>query len=410
MRRFVLAFLALILASLPLVGSPERRAEALVEDWDLPGGHFYTQTARAGQGFAVLDEGGIPFWTAVQTIGGMPVTGYPISQRFQWNGFTVQAFQKVILQWQPATGQVNFLNVFDLFHERNLDPWLRTVRSVPEPFAVNEAGKPWEQIVRDRQAWLNANPAIRAQYFAVPYPVEQYGLPTSQVVDFGIVQVVRLQRAVIQQWKVDVPWAAAGQVTVANGGDVAKEAGLLPADVLAPMPAPPFTLSQARPLVRADPSLSAALDRLDITSVGRPLIAALALAQTELAVAALPPRVRAGYIPSRGLILVNRELLSASPQALSAVVGHEAAHVRDDLAGLLDGSPSQCYQSELRAFKVTAEIWQEHYPGGKPDPADDLERELNALIRWTSMGTDFDRLNTLSQRYDEQCERWLGQS
>ena len=407
MRRFVLAILALVLACLPLVGPPASGAEAVVEDWDVPSGHFYTQTTRPGQGFAVLDEGGIPFWTTVQAIGGVPATGYPISKRFQWNGFTVQAFQKVILQWQPATGRVYFLNVFDLLHDGGRDPWLRVARMVPEPSAVNDAGKPWEQIVRERQGWLNANPAIRDQYFAVAYPIEQYGLPTSPVVDFGNVQVVRLQRAVIQQWLVDTPWAAAGQVTVANGGDVAKEAGLLPADALAPVAAPPVSLSPARPLVRADVGLQAALDVLDVTRVGRPLIATLAYAQIDITVATLPPRVRAGYAPSRGLIVVNRELLSASPQALAAVVGHEAAHVQDDVAGLLDGSAAACYRSELRAFTATAEIWQELYPGGKPNPADGLERELNELIRWRSTGTDLDRLNSLSERYHEQCERWV---
>ena len=35
--------------------------------------------------------------------------------------------------------------------------------------------------------------------------------------------VVRCQRAVFQQWKQAVPWARAGDVTVANAGDIVKE-------------------------------------------------------------------------------------------------------------------------------------------------------------------------------------------
>ena len=35
--------------------------------------------------------------------------------------------------------------------------------------------------------------------------------------------VIRTQKAVFQQWKEDVPWAKAGEVTIANGVDVAKE-------------------------------------------------------------------------------------------------------------------------------------------------------------------------------------------
>ena len=44
--------------------------------------------------------------------------------------------------------------------------------------------------------------------------------------DLGPLYAIRTQRAVLQQWKEDTPWAKAGQVVIANGGDVAREAGL----------------------------------------------------------------------------------------------------------------------------------------------------------------------------------------
>jgi hypothetical protein len=50
--------------------------------------------------------------------------------------------------------------------------------------------------------------------------------------------VVRTQRAVLQLWKHDEPWARAGDVTVANGGDLAKALGLFPAAALKPEPQP----------------------------------------------------------------------------------------------------------------------------------------------------------------------------
>ena len=50
--------------------------------------------------------------------------------------------------------------------------------------------------------------------------------------DTGNALVIRTQRAVFQQWKVDVPWARAGQVTIANGGEIAKEEGLFPNSVI----------------------------------------------------------------------------------------------------------------------------------------------------------------------------------
>ncbi|HEX2172453.1 MAG TPA: hypothetical protein VHL09_08405, partial [Dehalococcoidia bacterium] len=71
-------------------------------------------------------------------------------------------------------------------------------------------------------------------YFAVADPVTIYGLPMAPVQDMGNVLVLRAQRGILQKWLVDVPWARAGQVTVANSGDVAKEAGLLPAEALVP--------------------------------------------------------------------------------------------------------------------------------------------------------------------------------
>jgi len=47
------------------------------------------------------------------------------------------------------------------------------------------------------------------------------------------------QRATLQLWTEDQPWAAAGTVVVSNGGDIAKEAGLWPLDALAPESAIP---------------------------------------------------------------------------------------------------------------------------------------------------------------------------
>ena len=43
-----------------------------------------------------------------------------------------------------------------------------------------------------------------------------------------------MQRAVLQLWLDDFPWARAGTVTVANGGDLAKQLGLFPQAALAP--------------------------------------------------------------------------------------------------------------------------------------------------------------------------------
>jgi hypothetical protein len=192
-----------------------------------------------GTGYAVTNEGGVPFWDQFQRLGGVPTLGYPVSQRFTYKGFVTQAFQKAVLQWQPGRG-LFLLNVFDELHDAGKDDWRLTFRATPRQLDPSfDAGKNWQEIVRHRLALLKANPAIRERYFSAPDPLLLYGLPTSRVEDMGNHYAIRLQRAVMQQWKVDVPWAKAGQVTVANGGDIAKEAGLFPREATLPQAPPP---------------------------------------------------------------------------------------------------------------------------------------------------------------------------
>lgn len=240
--RRTLAALGLAAALIsPLAGSA-LPAQAQSPDFALSNGHFYTQTsgqtgaAADGSyaGFSVVDDSSAHFWTEFQRLGGVQGVGYPVSQRFVWDGFVSQAFQKGVFQWRPEVGQAYFVNVFDQMSNAGLDSFLLTVRQVPGIADWRtDADKPFDQVVASHQALLDANPAIRAAYFAVPDPLNLYGLPMAPIADQGNVYVLRAQRAVIQQWKEDVPWAAAGQVTIANGGDVAKETGLLPETALA---------------------------------------------------------------------------------------------------------------------------------------------------------------------------------
>jgi hypothetical protein len=202
-------------------------------DFPIPGGHWYSETngfAFPTQiGYPVFDGGGIKLWSEFQRLGGVPVLGYPVSGPYLMDGFLVQAFQKAILQWRPDTGHVAFVNIFDLLHAAGKDGFLQQVRQTPPPAdTAGDTGKSWAQIVAAHQALLDTNAAIKAAYFADADPLDHYGLPLTGPVDEGNVLVVRCQRAVLQQWKQAVPWAAAGQVTVANGGDIAKEAGLVP--------------------------------------------------------------------------------------------------------------------------------------------------------------------------------------
>ena len=245
-----------LLAGLPVLAS----AQPAQLDYDISGGHFFTQTngqpaGTSPAGYSVTDADGVPFWTEFRRLGGVTRVGYPMSRRFMWDGFVTQVFQKAVFQWQPAEKKVFFINTFDQMSRAGKDDWLESFKSTPKPLdgGVFDAGKSWDRIVADRLALLNDNPAIKAMYYSVPDPISQFGLPTSRVTDKGNHYVIRLQRAVIQQWKTDVPWAKAGQATIANGGEVSVEAGMFAADIVSPE-YPPGMTPPATPTPTATPT------------------------------------------------------------------------------------------------------------------------------------------------------------
>jgi hypothetical protein len=214
-------------------------------DFPIADGHFYSQANGQGggggqPGFAITDDSGVPFWSTFSRSGGVATFGYPISTRFLISSNTDQALQKGILQWDG--NGVSVVNVLDVLHNAGLDGVLQSRFFTPPPAdTAPDAGLAWPQVVARHQQFLANNPAIRAAYFSVADPIMLYGLPMSLPVPEGngSVIVVRLQRAVLQQWTTAQPWAAAGQVTVANAGDIAKTTGLLPASALAPQAPPP---------------------------------------------------------------------------------------------------------------------------------------------------------------------------
>lgn len=239
-RRLLVACCVAFDLLVPTAGSVPAVAAAGAPDFAVPGGHFYQQANGQGgagdSGYAVTDAGGIPFWSVYQQLGGVQALGYPASQRFVWDGFTVQVMQKVVFQWHPDSQQVQFVNVLDRLHDLGKDGWLQADRQTPPPFSTApDNGLAWPAVEQRHWALLDTNAAIKARYWADADPLDHYGLPVSAA-DEGNSFVVRCQRVVFQYWKEDVPWTRAGQVTIANGGDLAKEAGLFPGSAVTPQP------------------------------------------------------------------------------------------------------------------------------------------------------------------------------
>ncbi|MGI9146083.1 MAG: cellulase family glycosylhydrolase [Chloroflexota bacterium] len=219
-------------------GSPQLRGP----DYDIAGGHFFTQTnarKESASGFAVTDEDGAPFWSAFQALGGTDALGYPVTRRFELDGFAVQAFQKTVLQWHPELRSFAFLNTFDVLHDRGRDDWLEVYRQTPRPQDTGpDAGLAWERVVARHLALLDhVPPALKQRFVADAEWLDHYGLPVSAQ-EFPNSVVVRAQRATLQYWKEAVPWADKGSVSVANAGDLAKEAGLFPWLAVTPDNAP----------------------------------------------------------------------------------------------------------------------------------------------------------------------------
>jgi hypothetical protein len=213
-------------------------------DFDTESGHFYTQTngqpsGQSGEGYHISDEDGVPLWRTFRSLGGTQVLGYPISRRYQSDGFTCQATQRGLLQYSPTTKQVQLINVLDIISASGRDAELRQGRLVPYPLdSAQESGLSAAQVTTRRLGLLDANQAIRTAYHSAPEPMVIYGLPTSEVIDTGPANVIRLQRGVIYEWKTSVPWARPGEVSVGNAGDMLKEMGLLPASAVVPEPSP----------------------------------------------------------------------------------------------------------------------------------------------------------------------------
>lgn len=203
-------------ASLAATRASAPPASALPLDEPVPGGRFYRQAGGDGvRGFSVRDDSDTRLYAELQRLGGVDLLGYPISHRFVWDGHVSQAFQRAVLRWRAD-------------HAELVDVVERVGRTGGDGFMLMEWQVPprWPIPSEDRLAWLDADPAIKAAYLGGG--ASRWGEPTSLVMDVGNHRALRTERVIFQHWTEDVPWARAGEVTLALAGDLAKEAGLLP--------------------------------------------------------------------------------------------------------------------------------------------------------------------------------------
>lgn len=80
-------------------------------------------------------------------------------------------------------------------------------------------------------------------------------------------------------------------------------------------------------------------------------------------------------------ILLDNGLLASAPRNGSRVLAHEAQHAFDNTTQGAATNAGECYAIEARGLLTEAAIWQGWYgPGGKPLPANDFERNGNAIL------------------------------
>ena len=110
------------------------------------------------------------------------------------------------------------------------------------------------------------------------------------------------------------------------------------------------------------------------------------------------------FVTSSHRIVLDASLANESPQAVAAVLGHEADHARDTFQYGPPRSEAACYSFEITAFALEASIWTSFYgSSGKSDASTPLEKELNLILRTsrTNAGT---LIGTVKSNYQAECQ------
>ena len=246
--RIHLAVAVVVAASL-LVLSPIAAVLALdCAGEAIKGGCLFTNTGTdtpdPDDGYAVTNADGVPMWDFVRDRDAGAI-GYPVSQRWTDGPFTLQAFQKVILQWNPVDGQMNYYNTLDELANSHPDVELPNVPA--HQVLAADAGADFETVKRNHLAILEKNPKMKARFLAEPDWLNLYGLPIryeERQVDGNPqgLQLLRTQRAVFEIWNVPAPGTTMGEVGLQNISDKVKRLR----NVIVPDPAEaPITPEQA---------------------------------------------------------------------------------------------------------------------------------------------------------------------
>ena len=240
-------------------------------------------TPDPDDGYSVTNAHGVPFFDFVRARD-LQSIGYPISQRWASEAFTLQAFQKVILQWDPGEGRMKYYNTLDVLANRYPEVELPNVP--PHQVLETEGDGDFATVARAHLALLDENAAIKERFLREPAWLDLYGLPIAyqeQEVDGhpqGL-QLLRTQRTVFEIWNVSTPGTTVGQVNLQNVPDKVKQLD----NVIIP--------DSAKALRKAsDPDYPAIITSLYWVADGLTLLEQDAVAQLERIFAVSEPYLR----------------------------------------------------------------------------------------------------------------------
>ena len=196
--------------------------------------------------YEVTNDYGIRFADEYERLGGVHTLGYPASYRFRLDdGFVYQVTQGALLQWRPEVKSAYLANTFEMLEHAGVDDWLLDTKGIPLPIKDDGSDGDWDTAKEIRLAWLTDG-QIKARFLANPNPeviaswsenraIELYGLPMSYPEKHGPFISQRFQRVALQLWVEEVAgMPAVGTVVRVLGGDLLKEACLIPSYALSP--------------------------------------------------------------------------------------------------------------------------------------------------------------------------------
>ena len=207
-------------------------------------------TADPDDGYAVTNADGVPLWDFVRERD-IQAIGYPISQRWMSGPFTLQAFQKVILQWDPGKSRMNYYNTLDVLANRY--PEVKLPNVPPHQILEADRGVDFATITQNHLALLGQNAAIEERFLSEPDWLNLYGLPIryeEREVNGNPqgLQMLRAQRTVFVIWNVPAPGTTVGRVNLQNVPDKVKKLSnvIIPDAAKAPVAREPIAGPPAR--------------------------------------------------------------------------------------------------------------------------------------------------------------------